>query len=552
MKVVGQADTISNVPTVVAYKESNPNWEYGDAYMVGTSSQGADTVEVSDATLLVLTRANTVYSTDFWMNLGEFPKPGPQGLQGDKGEKGDKGDKGLGVIQGTGEPTAAAENGTTYIDSSNGDVYLRADSTWVLTGNIRGPQGIRGATGAQGVQGKIGPQGPQGVQGERGIGVNILGTLTSTAQLPEPSTVGKDSAYIIPADGVNHLWVIEGTDNLVWTDFGTAGIGEKGDKGDAGRGIDTLTDIDLTYGNPAVTYDATNGMTVNGTARFTYTDGNHDANMGIEVPVVAGEGIVIDKKASEEKVEVKLDTDLTDSKYVPKTTTAWRVYATNRDGEQSLLNYTAELGGNALIMRDGSGRAKIQTPTDAMQIANKKYVDDGFVAKRTTTNELRLYAYDKTGDISQSADTGKGAYTVARRGAGGTLNVGDPVGQYNAVHKAYVDSRFRYTHFIEIEFNPAPEPYVSYILIGTITYVSEVSTPLTSIDDLPLDVALPIHGMFAEDSTNIHETYTATRRTRSTGTSYLDITYLYYDASNGVTKGSSGEIVPTKFTDTVY
>ena len=90
------------------------------------------------------------------------------------------------------------------------------------------------------------------------------------------------------------------------------------------------------------------------------------------------------------------------------------------------------------------------------------------------------------------------------------------------------------------------------MLIGTITYVSEIPTPLTSIDDLPLDVALPIHGMFAEDSTNIHETYTATRKTRSNGTSYLDITYLYYNNDTGVTKASSGEIVPTSFSDTVY
>lgn len=114
-----------------------------------------------------------------------------------------------------------------------------------------------------------------------------------------------------------------------------------------------------------------------------------------------------------------------------------------------------------------------------------------------------------------------------------------------------VDNKFRYTHFIEVEFNPAPEPYVSYVLIGTITYVCEISTALTSIDDLPLDVALPIHGMYAEDNTHLYETYTATRKTRSDGTSYLEITYLYYDNSNGLTKGTPGEIVPTTFTDTV-
>lgn len=113
------------------------------------------------------------------------------------------------------------------------------------------------------------------------------------------------------------------------------------------------------------------------------------------------------------------------------------------------------------------------------------------------------------------------------------------------------DNKFRYTHFIEVEFNPAPEPYVAYVLIGTITYVSEVSTPLTSIDDLPLDVALPIHGKYAEDNTHLYETYTATRKTRSNGTSYLSVSYLYYSDSTGLTKETMGDIVPTSFTDTV-
>ena len=37
LRVIGQADTISNVPTVVAYKEIQPNWEYSDAYIVAAS-----------------------------------------------------------------------------------------------------------------------------------------------------------------------------------------------------------------------------------------------------------------------------------------------------------------------------------------------------------------------------------------------------------------------------------------------------------------------------------------------------------------------------------
>ena len=281
--------------------------------------------------------------------------------------------------------------------------------------------------------------------------------------------------------------------------------------------------------------------------------------MAIEVPVVAGEGIVIAKKASEEKVEVKLDTDLTDSKYVPKIKNEQQNYKCYvergfTDGSSQTMTLQATTGdfSNSIIQRDSNGRAKIKTPVDRAEIANKGYVDGGFVAKRTGSDAtVYVYGYNNNGDVAVPTSFGVLSDSVVVRDSNGRTKVADPEGQNDAVNKAYVDNRFRYTHFIEVEFNPAPEPYVSYVLIGTITYVSEVSTALTSIDDLPLDVALPIHGKFAEDSTTMHETYTATRKTRSNGTSYLDITYLYYDDASGVAKGHPGEIVPTSFTDTV-
>lgn len=101
--------------------------------------------------------------------------------------------------------------------------------------------------------------------------------------------------------------------------------------------------------------------------------------------------------------------------------------------------------------------------TDAQYEANKNSYEEGtvfestsllgegdidptytnkFVQKRTTTGGVKLYAYDSTGDIYQDADTGANAYTVARRGAGGTLKVGTPVGQNDATTKKYVDDRF--------------------------------------------------------------------------------------------------------------
>ena len=458
LRVVGQVETISDMPTIQAYKQSNPNWEYGDAFMVGASTAEATVVDVDNATLLVLTRANTVYPNDFWMNLGKFPKPGPVGPQGPQGEQGIQGEHGLDVTSGAGLPTTQPPQGTTYINATTGDVYRRYNNIWQLIGNIKGATGSIGPAGPQGKTGPIGPKGDTGPQGPRGIGVNILGTLTSTSQLPNPTTVGKDSAYIIPADGVNHLWVIEGTDNLVWTDFGTAGLGEKGDKGDAGVGINTMTDLDLTYGNTTVNYDTVNGININGQARFTYDGGTtKDVPMDIDVPVVAGEGITIDKVNGQEKVEVKLDTAFTDDKYVAKTTQTNVVYGTGNKGDAEYTHFAFDPVAWNITKFDGKGCLRTNNPTgdDGRQCVNKQYADAHYLAKQEgIVGQTRVYTVRR--DMNEShqdtafVDANYTEWSVALRAIGGVLRVGTPVGVNDATTKAYVDGLHHYTHHIVI------------------------------------------------------------------------------------------------------
>ena len=455
LRVVGQVETISDMPTIQAYKQSNPNWEYGDAFMVGASTAEATVVDVDNATLLVLTRANTVYPNDFWMNLGKFPKPGPVGPKGEQGEQGIQGVKGIGVMSGSSNPTASAPATTTYINATTGDVFVYSGQKWDKIGNIKGATGSVGPVGPQGKTGPIGQTGATGPQGPRGIGVNILGTLTSTSQLPDPTTVGKDSAYIIPADGVNHLWVIEGTDNLVWTDFGTAGLGEKGDKGDAGVGINTMTDLDLTYGNTTVTYNTTDGMTINGQARFTYDGGTtKDVPMDIDVPVVAGEGIVIGKKASEEKVEVKLDTAFTDGKYVPihNTGNAYTVYCTTQYGGQIVqtnMEFNQEPYSGTIVQRGEGGVVKVSTAVADYDAMPKKQVEDGFVKKGT--DAAAVYCINREG-IEAMIPYNEHAipFTLVRRVENGIVKVGTPVGVSDATTKDYVDGLHHYSHHIHI------------------------------------------------------------------------------------------------------
>ena len=484
LRVVGQVDTISDMPTIQAYKQSNPNWEYGDAFMVGASTAEATVVDVDNATLLVLTRANTIYPNDFWMNLGKFPKPGPVGPKGEQGEQGIQGEHGLDVTSGIGIPATQPPQGTTYINATTGDVYRRYNNIWQLIGNIKGATGSIGPAGPQGKTGPIGQTGATGPQGPRGIGVNILGTLTSTSQLPDPTTVGKDSAYIIPADGVNHLWVIEGTDNLVWTDFGTAGLGEKGDKGDTGVGINTMTDLDLTYGNTTVNYDTVNGMTINGQARFTYNGGTtKDVPMDIEVPVVAGEGITIDKVNGQEKVEVKLDTTFTDDKYVPihNTGSYSTLYGTVQSGGQIVqtnMEFNQEPYSGTIVQRAEGGVVKVGKAVADSDAMPKKQVEDNFAPLLTTNNPEYPYFYAVYGNNAPTligGSLGKNSTTVAIRGEGGILEVGTPVGVNDATTKAYVDGLHHYTHIISL----VGSSNNIYITIAAKGYPN----PITSIDD---------------------------------------------------------------------
>lgn len=235
---------------------------FGDAYLIGTKPP---------YDMRVWTRKDG--GAGAWVDLGAFPLAGP---------KGDKGDKGSQIYSGNGDPTSVPTRADDYyINVTTGDlfesVYKSSLQTynWVKQGSLKGPRGERGERGYQGIQGvqgekgetgPIGPQGVQGIQGPVGPALNIQGTLASTSQLPTPTAEMQDKgyAYIIPnSAGVKHIWVIEGAQDVgpfTWTDLGIAGV--EGPVGPAGKGIDTLTDVNLTLGDTTVQYDTTDGVQI--------------------------------------------------------------------------------------------------------------------------------------------------------------------------------------------------------------------------------------------------------------------------------------------------
>lgn len=145
-----------------------------------------------------------VYLTQGWVNLGKFPSPGPKGDTGPQGPIGMQGQRGS-LWSSVSRPTSPLK-GDQYLDST-GMVYEYTGAEWTPTKSIVGPQGVIGPVGPTGIQGPQGPQGPQGVQGPAGAAFSVIGIISAEDQLPDPSTVPDNYAYMVGNSAPYDLYV---------------------------------------------------------------------------------------------------------------------------------------------------------------------------------------------------------------------------------------------------------------------------------------------------------------------------------------------------------
>ena len=135
-----------------------------------------------------------VYLEQGWVDLGKFPSPGPAGPQGPTGPIGLRGQRGS-IWSSVSRPTSPLK-GDQYLDNT-GMVYEYNGESWTPTRSIVGPQGVIGPVGPTGIQGPQGPQGPQGIQGPAGAAFSVIGIISTEEQLPDPSTVPDNYAYMV-------------------------------------------------------------------------------------------------------------------------------------------------------------------------------------------------------------------------------------------------------------------------------------------------------------------------------------------------------------------
>ena len=237
IKVIGTAANSSAIPTVAVYKANNPDWEYGDAYAVGTASPYE---------FYILTRADETHTEDYWFNLGVIK--GPKGDPGTDGANGADGKDGVSPTVSVG--TVTTGNPGTPVSVTNGGT-----STNVVL-NFRIPKGATGDKGAK------------GDKGDTGFAVNIASELNNINELPTASASYVNIGYVIKdADGDSNLYVCmtnASTGAWYWNNVGK--IAFSADYVSQNEyNQDKLTDIPVTL------YD---GGTQNTTINLTNGNGN--------------------------------------------------------------------------------------------------------------------------------------------------------------------------------------------------------------------------------------------------------------------------------------
>lgn len=264
-----------------------PPYEYGDAFEIGTQKP---------YNLYIYTR-----NIEDFFDFGPFPAPGPKGDLGPTPS--------ISINANVTNTTGAPEATVTKTGTDEAPIFNFTFKGLKGERGQTGMQGVQGPRGFQGPTGPIGPRGYTGPKGDVGPAFKLLGDLTSTSQLPSPTAElqAQGAAYTIPnAQDIKHIWVIQGTDNLLWTDIGVSGV--QGPQGDPGIGINSLKTV-KDIGAPSITYNTTDGITINNTERYTYITAGSGAEVDVstekKIPLIAGEGISIDATAEADKAIIK-------------------------------------------------------------------------------------------------------------------------------------------------------------------------------------------------------------------------------------------------------
>ncbi len=222
---------------------------------------------------------------------------------------------------------------------------------------VQGPQGPRGERGEQGLPGINGENGRDGKDGKDGKSFNIIGSVTSTSQLPQTAPAG--TAYFVGASAPRDVYVFATATNA-WVNQGKlqGPRGEAGPQGVSIQRIDFQSDytMKVTLSN-GTTYVSQSLRGPQGAA------GSVNANKLHEL-IVGSQHIVADLNSSGDKIEIRLDNAILES-----ITNAISDISKLKTGKQDKLvsgtniksiNGTSLLGSGDIIIESGGGASGVQ------------------------------------------------------------------------------------------------------------------------------------------------------------------------------------------------
>ena len=318
--------TVGGIESRVESIETTEVTAVTNEYAVNTSATNPPAQSSSSWSTTKPTRGTGEY---IWARIKTTYKSGnveysdPVNTTGDKGDPG-SGGKGISSINNyykatstQTEPSAASITSTTIptLDDTNNKYLWQKTVTNYTSGNPdtavsligvygdtgeQGPQGEQGIQGPQGQTGATGPQGPAGAAGN-GISSITYYYATSTTQTA-PSAASITSTTIPTLSATNkYLWqkeVIAYTNNTNKTSVLLIAVyGDKGNAGDDGASIDTITEYyavsssnttapsSWTTDVSSITLTATNKYLWNYT-RITYTEGKEPTGSSGDAKVI--------------------------------------------------------------------------------------------------------------------------------------------------------------------------------------------------------------------------------------------------------------------------
>ena len=496
IKIVGQADEVSQLPNPETYPG-----EYGDAYAIGTSG---------DYVYWIFTRPdpNSGHFTNYWLDVGALSIVGPQGPEGPQGPRGEKGE----ATAFRAGSNIRGDYGDLYLytgpGEDNGNVYEMVNAGLGTpvpnrVGNIKGPQGIQGRQGPIGPEGPQGPQGKQGPRGDAGGFITIKGVVTAENQLPTPASLKNLSiAYLVGTTKPYNLYIQIGEDSstATWNNIGPLNVatlvtvnGQYQNTWDADTKVDKTTySIDATV----VGSDA-------GYVGRAYVVDFNDNQTSMPIRTQAGNWTIAcrDAAGNMQVTDPTLSYHCANKKYVDdnfvshfdgsKETGALRFTVYGQElGVEKNIPFSQGAGEFSLAQYTSGGRLVVSTPTSSNHAANKKYVDDNFVAKPTDTSGfIRIYAVD-TNNAPLMFSVQYPNYSFDESGAlsrigvpvyvNGNLGCAMPTSDYHTANKKYVDSKSTaiYLHTVTLGDVDVTQPN---IVISILTTKQEAYTSSTEI-----------------------------------------------------------------------